>query len=112
MRKPTKTGLSRKSRLFERVRDKYLEIARREAHRFFVVDARRQFRRGAPEIYGAVRERLNCQRRVERGRKDWHEDGQVALRISRVISIRRGFFRYAFSDFHGNAETVRRLRRC
>lgn len=44
---------------FERVRDKYLEIARREAHRFFVVDARRNSDVVHPEILRAVRERLN-----------------------------------------------------
>ena len=44
---------------FERVRDKYLEISRREAHRFFVVDARRNSDVVHPEILRAVRERLN-----------------------------------------------------
>jgi dTMP kinase len=42
---------------FERVRDKYLEIARREPQRVFVVDARRQAEVVFPEILAEVRKR-------------------------------------------------------
>ena len=43
---------------FERVHNAYLAIARREAHRFFVVDARRPSEMVHPEIVAAVRERF------------------------------------------------------
>ncbi len=43
---------------FERVHSAYLAIARRDAHRFFVVDARRPLEIVHREIVAAVRERL------------------------------------------------------
>ena len=43
---------------FERVRASYLEMARREPARVFLVDARRALEVVHPEIVGAVRERL------------------------------------------------------
>jgi dTMP kinase len=45
-------------RFFERVREKYLEIAAREPRRVFLVDARRTADVVSPEIFAAVRERL------------------------------------------------------
>ncbi|HZQ92153.1 MAG TPA: dTMP kinase [Terriglobales bacterium] len=43
---------------FERVRNQYLEIARRDAHRVFLVNARRPLELVHGEIVAAVRERL------------------------------------------------------
>lgn len=49
---------------FDRVHNAYLAIARREAHRFFVVDARRSPEVVHPEIVAAVRERLKLAART------------------------------------------------
>ncbi|HKW66006.1 MAG TPA: dTMP kinase [Terriglobales bacterium] len=49
---------------FERVHNAYLAIARREAQRFFVVDARRPAEVVHPEIVAAVRERLKVAART------------------------------------------------
>ncbi len=49
---------------FERVHNAYLAIARREAHRFFVVDARRPPEVVHPEIVAAVRERFKLAART------------------------------------------------
>jgi dTMP kinase len=43
---------------FERVHDKFLEIARREPERVFMVDARRPADVVFPEILAAVKDRL------------------------------------------------------
>jgi len=49
---------------FERVHSAYLAIARREPHRFFVVDARRPAEVVHPEIVAAVRERFKLTART------------------------------------------------
>jgi len=49
---------------FERVHSAYHAIARREAHRFFVVDARRPVDVVHPEIVAAVRERFRLAART------------------------------------------------
>lgn len=49
---------------FERVHNAYLAIARREAHRFFVVDARRSAEIVHPEIVAAVRDRFKLAART------------------------------------------------
>ncbi|HLY16651.1 MAG TPA: hypothetical protein VKR61_05480, partial [Bryobacteraceae bacterium] len=49
---------------FERVHNAYHAIARREAHRFFVVDARRPVDVVHPEIVAAVRERFRLAART------------------------------------------------
>jgi dTMP kinase len=49
---------------FERVHNAYLAIARREAHRFFVMDARRPAEVVHPEIVAAVRKRFKLAART------------------------------------------------
>jgi dTMP kinase len=51
---------------FERVRAKYLEIARREPERVFLVDARKDADAVHPQIVAAVRERLHLARPAAR----------------------------------------------
>jgi dTMP kinase len=53
---------------FERVHEKFLEIARREPQRVFVVDARRPADVVAPHIFAEVRQRLGLGNKQPNGR--------------------------------------------